>query len=297
MRLDATEPTEDMQEPTCPSCESTSVRTKVNDMDQAVFTCRKCGLSFGVFKGNSPPFSFDNYWWTAKLTQKFSQYVECAEYSLRHKLAVLKQLGAGTASVRSMLDVGCGNGAFLAAGERLGIASQGTDLDRENVRFAQEHGFNAHHCDLQKFDPQVQFDFIHIKGTLHLVPNPRILMRRVAELVSPGGYLYIDSIHQDGLASCSRKLLAKLGRGSRYGQIHPPIWHTAYTKRSMTFLLQRGGFVPLKYLTFSRGNRRYYPVLSPVGALSVIGPLLDPFGLGGDIGCYARRSVAAEFKR
>jgi 2-polyprenyl-3-methyl-5-hydroxy-6-metoxy-1,4-benzoquinol methylase len=78
--------------------------------------------------------SFNNYSWTKDWTKDFPLHIEKAVYSLARKVEIIKNLCG--VSVGSMLDIGCGNGAFLAAAKQLGIQAEGIDIDLEHIAFA-----------------------------------------------------------------------------------------------------------------------------------------------------------------
>jgi SAM-dependent methyltransferase len=271
----------------CPSCGHANVAQKLKTPTYDAFLCRHCGLAFA--SGLQPEGSqFHDYWWTKEFTDSFDAYVGQARDSLEEKLNRAKLLAPSAPPFRSMLDVGCGNGAYLAAGDAIGLMSMGTDLDSTGVSFAKSRGLRAFEGPIEKYEPACTFDFIHVKGTLHLVSDVSGFASRLAELTNSRGILYIDSIHQDGLGSAFRKLTSRSGKSPRYGQLHPPYCNRAFNRRSLRFLLKKAGYAPLSLFTFSRGDKVYYPAPSGTFRNPLVLRMLDIFGIGGLLGCYAQ---------
>ena len=188
-----------------------------------------------------------------------------------------------------MLDIGCGNGAFLAAAAELGIEAEGIDLDANHIRFAQAQGLNASHCEIGDYQPGRPCDLIHVKESFHLVTRPKEFIETIAELASDKTVVYLDSTHADGLASRYRRWIV---RPPRYGQLYPPLHNRTFNRRSLTHILESAGFEVLELLTFNRGDPNYCPAMKFTFRQYTANPLLDLFFLGGFIGCYAMKKRA-----
>ena len=270
----------------CPVCKKDRPKEKIVFSEYAVFACSECGLSFGVPKIPVTISSFNNYPWTREWTENYPKHLEKARYSLAGKLEIISRLSGK--SVSSMLDVGCGNGAFLAAAEKLKIYSEGTDIDSEHVRFAKAQGLRAFLCDISEYDTDRQFDFIHIKESFHLVTNTKEFVERVASLMHEESILYLDSTHADGLAACFRKLFVK---PPRYGQLYPPLHNRTFNRKSLTYVMEKAGLRILKFVNFNKGDPLYCPSRHFSVRRHTINPLLDTFFLGGFIGCFAKKGA------
>jgi 2-polyprenyl-3-methyl-5-hydroxy-6-metoxy-1,4-benzoquinol methylase len=265
---------------------SIRVKVQISFPGYVVYVCPECGMSFGVPDVPVTKASFDGYSWTKRWTSDFPKHVRSAERSLTGKIATIAKISANP--VRSMLDIGCGNGAALAAAEHMGIDAEGMDIDVEHVRFAQSHGLRAFHADIGEHQPGMRYDLIHIKETLHLITDTRHFIQKVATLMDGNTVLYLDSTHGDGLASRYRKHIV---RPPRYGQLYPPLHNRTFNRKSMTCLLESAGLRILRFVTFNKGNHTYCPTPYFNSRQYMINPLLDLFFLGGFIGCYARKEI------
>ena len=268
----------------CPSCVGDRVDQRIAFPDYVVFICSACGLSFGVPKLPVTVSAFDNYAWTRPLTRTFPSYIEKMSFSLRKKLGIISALT--NRSVNSILDIGCGNGAFLAAASRAGIYAEGIDVDKEHVGFAKAQGLRVFHGEISDFQSNGKYDFVHVAQCLHLVSDTKRFIAAVSGLMNRNGVLYVDSTHADGVASCYRKLFVT---PPRYGQLYPPVHNRAFNRKSMSYALENADLRIKKFVTFSSGN----PVYCPTGHFSIrqrtVNPLLDVLSLGGFIGCYATK--------
>jgi len=93
------------------------------------------------------------------------------------------------------LDVGCGNGRYLASLVALGWRVQGVDTSPEAARSAMEaYGIPVHVGSLESapFDRN-SVDFIHMRHVIEHCEDPLGTLRRAFELLRPGGWLYVET--------------------------------------------------------------------------------------------------------
>ena len=93
-----------------------------------------------------------------------------------------------------MLDVGCSGGFFLSAFNSE-FEKHGLEIDPSAVRYARAHfpwGGNVRLGDLlsSPYD-HGSFDVILMRGTIEHVPDPVAVLKRMSDLLSPGGYFYV----------------------------------------------------------------------------------------------------------
>lgn len=98
-----------------------------------------------------------------------------------------------------LLDVGCGNGAFLDQMQQRGWHVEGTDFD---LKAAQEtsarYGFNVQVGDLAHIGyPAAQFDAITLKHVIEHVPNPIALLQECWRILRPKGRLVVITPNVD----------------------------------------------------------------------------------------------------
>jgi SAM-dependent methyltransferase len=101
-----------------------------------------------------------------------------------------------------LLDVGCGNGQFLASMRSLGWDVHGIDIDPAGARVAREHfGLPVHLGPLEASGfPDACFDAVTLHHAIEHVPNPIGTLRECHRLLSPGGRLVVVTPNIESLA-------------------------------------------------------------------------------------------------
>lgn len=138
-----------------------------------------------------------------------------------------------------LLEVGCGNGAFLAAVAevRPDVRTSGIDIVDLGIRGIP--GFEFHLGQLEDLDlgPR-RFDAIYASNLIEHVPDPRRFLARCRELLAPGGVLV--GVTPDHL-SLDRRLFGRFWAG-----YHFPRHTFVFDHRNLRLLLSGCGFEPLR---------------------------------------------------
>jgi len=134
-----------------------------------------------------------------------------------------------------LLDLGCGNGEFVARMREAGWEAEGLEVDAQAVRFAREAGLAVRHEALTEdtFPPE-RFDAITLSHVIEHLHDPAETLRICRRILCPGGVLWIATPN-----------LGALGR-ERYGAdwlgLDPPRHLVLFTPESLRGLLERLGF-------------------------------------------------------
>ena len=92
----------------------------------------------------------------------------------------------------TLLDVGCGRGAFLRAAARRGWAAQGIDPSLDSIREAATVLKGCVFCTtLNDFDPPGIYEVVTMINVLDHLPDVRQAVTRAAALLQDGGFLYL----------------------------------------------------------------------------------------------------------
>lgn len=194
-------------------------------------------------------------------------------------------------AARSLLDVGCGNGDFLADAQSLGMKVRGVETALSAVNVARERGLECDSGGVASLaEISERFDVIRLFHVLEHLDEPLESLRTIARALSPGGVMIIEVPNADGI-------MARLCHEDWFPlEVPRHLW--AFGPRNLSLLLDQAGLVVrqlhhtsyahniyrgLRYLTDSRAKLDLSRTLSPKSMLSLcvsIGELIDQAKLG-----------------
>ena len=169
-------------------------------------------------------------------------------------------------SQRRILDIGCGGGLLTEALARHGAHVTGIDLAPAMVEVARLHAHESQLqidyqvCSAEQFVPisRAPFDVITCMELIEHVPSPAQLLQAAAQLLRPGGHLFISTINRNLrsflLAIVGAEYVLKLiPRGTHeYARLLRPA-ELANLARAQQLALQN--LSGLEYNPFSRSAR------------------------------------------
>jgi len=220
----------------CPACGATC-RAAINVGSHQLFECTACGCwsSDALARNASTSFAAENYF-----DNPAADRPRWADLVRR----------AGSPPPRTVLDVGCGNGAFLAflAAALPGAAATGIELDdaRAAEARAAHPGATVIAGDALREVERLtgQFDLITLWDVFEHVPAPGLLLKALARRLAPGGRLFIQTIHEasvlPAIGRWSYRLTGGLVRGlaRRTHEAHHLVF---FTRAGLDALAVRSG--------------------------------------------------------
>jgi SAM-dependent methyltransferase len=159
-----------------------------------------------------------------------------------------------------LLDVGCGDGAFLAQMAELGWRAQGIDPDPAAVARAREAGLDVTQGTLTDLDTDEHpgaYDAITLSHVVEHLHDPAGDVRRIERLLRPGGLLWIGTPNLEALS------LRRFGPDWR--GLEPPRHLTIFTRASLERLLRDAGLEPLPP---APSSPRAWPMFSESAAIA-----------------------------
>jgi 2-polyprenyl-3-methyl-5-hydroxy-6-metoxy-1,4-benzoquinol methylase len=200
--------------------------------------CTECGFIFAnpvptreVLHAfyNSPFYS--NYRHLEERRISRDRYYSISMYTEMSRLA--GWLGEDKAA--SILDYGCGPGAFLAyLRDKFGFSHvEGLEINKDSIEIAKRNfdlNLASHADQLQR----ANYDFVLLLEVIEHVPLPDAFLRDIAAFVKPGGRILITTPAVDNV----------LGRflPSHCPHFTAPSHVSLFTKRALTRILERLGF-------------------------------------------------------
>ena len=148
-----------------------------------------------------------------------------------------------------LLDVGCGNGRFLAQMRKLGWEVVGVEPDPEAVRIAKERfGLEVFQGTLEEAGfPDNSFDAITMNHVIEHVPDPIRLLAECRRVLKPGGKLVVVT---PNIWSLGRRLFGEHWRGWEV-----PRHLFLFSPKSLRTCAERAGLVVQNLRTTSKGAR------------------------------------------
>ena len=263
----------------CPLCRLPPRPFAVDFQGFRLARCAGCGLEF-----QSPRPVFDHLA-TAVYGASYHPAAHGAvdpvrrRHYLRQLAGLRRHLPAGR---RTLLDVGCGAGAFLRLAGRCGWRVDGTDIRLTDA--ARRTGVRLWEGQLPhiRFDG-ARFDGVRFNHVLEHTQDPLAELRRARGLVSAGGALLVGVPNLAGLSlrlkSWQSRCRLKRRRWKHYGALHH-LWF--FTPATLARLVAEAGFEVLRYET---------PVIERPGRpgwlSALVRPPLEAVRAGGIVDLYA----------
>lgn len=150
-----------------------------------------------------------------------------------------------------ILDIGCGNGGFLLQMKSLGFTVEGTEWSAQSAaRVPHETGITVHVGDLLSLDlPRNSFDLITLWHVFEHLRDPRKVMERIDELLSPVGTLILSLPNADSWQAHSFR--------THWFHHDPPRHLFAFGRNALTKLLEFSGFDVVAFHSFSMEQNPY----------------------------------------
>lgn len=136
---------------------------------------------------------------------------------------------------QTLLDVGCGNGAFLEIANALGWDAVGIEPDPKAVEASRKRGVKVRQGDIRALDGQAErYDVITMNHVIEHVHAPAVLLEACFRLLKTGGLLWINT---PNLGSAGHSLYGPYWRG-----LEPPRHLILFTWNSLELILTTVGF-------------------------------------------------------
>jgi len=138
-----------------------------------------------------------------------------------------------------LLDVGCGNCAFLEVAKSSGWCVFGVDPDEKAIAHGLNHGINVKHGGIEQFDGKESlFDVITINHVIEHVHDPMALLNACYRLLKPSGQLWLETPNVDSFGHYDYM--------ENWRGLEPPRHLVLFNLSSLTRALVDTGFTAIK---------------------------------------------------
>jgi 2-polyprenyl-3-methyl-5-hydroxy-6-metoxy-1,4-benzoquinol methylase len=150
-------------------------------------------------------------------------------------------------SINNWIDFGCSYGHFLQFLTEKGITCTGIEIDDGTRGLASENGLIVYKT-LQELPQSSTFQIISLIDSLYFSLTPKLLLQSLHRILDDRGLIIIRLTNRNWLAKI-RKRISGSDLGYSLGDAT-----ISYSKRSITYLLEKTGFEILKITHTEKGK-------------------------------------------
>lgn len=218
----------------CPAChEERWTEVAPEDSSYTLHRCQRCG-TYRIHPDKvAPELLYRDYYGGAD-AKRLTGIFDVIWRSRRQQKAA--RILAGVPAGARVLDVGCERGELLNVLKEAGCQVAGTQLSQGAADYAREHfGIDVFVGELQDAPFEAgSFDVILMINVLEHLPDPESYLRRVSELLKPGGVSWVEVPNAGSFtAALSEK---------RWLHHDPPHHYWGFTLPGLRTMLDRHGF-------------------------------------------------------
>jgi len=204
-----------------------------------VVRCRRCGLVYlsymlkeGILEEIYESSESVDFWIEVLIAQEqqdFEKFTEILEEIERY------------ANKGELLDVGCGIGYFMKIAVDRGWMAGGIELNERAIKTGRErYGIKMTKAKIEEIEDQNRYDVVTLLDLIEHIPRPSEMLKECHRVIKPGGVLAVLTPNVESL------VCRILHEGcSTFGKNHLQY----YSKETLTRILEKSGFQPLKFRT------------------------------------------------
>ena len=194
-------------------------------------------------------FNYDNYKTFDDNLGNYENYVREAMRILRFKFNMINEIP------RNFLDIGCSEGVFVEAYDRLTESKNGYGIEiaLPKIERARNRKLNVYGFDDM---PDIVFDFVFLRHVIEHIVNPIEYLRMVSKLVAPGGILWIETPNQECFDNAFKGNRIKDDRFVR--DLYPPTHICGFCKKTLEHVAAELDMKLEKNLTHDVRNTNWY---------------------------------------
>jgi 2-polyprenyl-3-methyl-5-hydroxy-6-metoxy-1,4-benzoquinol methylase len=234
-----------LEERACPVCGAQDQTPLFRKEGYQFVTCGKCSLIFVApslkMEHLRELYAHQSYSDIVKALMDESNVYRRERFG-SERVAIINKWSPQAAGPRRLLDVGCATGFFLEAAKAAGWDVYGVEANPYAVDYARKNGLDVRNEMIEDttFAPGT-FDAITLFEVIEHVHEPMAILRKVRDLLRPGGVAYVYTPNFD----CAERLI--MGQEAHF------IWgsnHLQYfTPETMATAFQRAGYEVLHWET------------------------------------------------
>lgn len=251
--------------PHCPSCKTSSRKKKYQLKESVLYECLDCRLRYldPCLDPASMKKAYESDQSLAALHNFHEGYYDYGDLQtpsrtlsdFKRGLGILEDLRPQKGTV---LDVGFGNGLFLAAARERGWDVRGIDSSLVNGQTAKrKFGLDLELSGFEDYDPCETFDVISFWDVIEHLPDPGTALQKASRLLKPGGLVLIAVPNDYSLLAQLAGFFYRLGIQRTVNKIYFLEHVTYYGPNTLRKLLETNGFFLRNQFTTSTDLAKY----------------------------------------
>lgn len=246
-----------------------------NDID--IHVCPDCGCIMANVDFYQDQYETDTYYTMSRKTELAIEN----EWGFRWRY-ILKKI-AEIGGRPSLLDVGAGNGYFVAlAAKEFSLDASGLEVSKEEIKFAKDI-LNVQLIEEDVSQHCLTYDVVTCFNVLEHVADPQLFLSALIKRMKPAGHLVLSTPNP----GCIHRRVKGL---KNWDMVAPPHHINLFTKKSLNMLVARENLTLIDYQTLST----YIKFIRKFDNNNLVlrklfFDLLKVFGLGADHFLIARK--------
>jgi len=154
----------------------------------------------------------------------------------------------------SFLDIGCGGGSLLYFAEKDGWTVKGLEISPGYTDYVKEKlNVEVVTTDFLKYEStDEQFDLVSLRHVLEHLPDSRLAMNKISDLLKPGGFGHFEFPNINSITHRLNRFLTRIRLAyKKYDESYKPGHCNEFCKKSFLYLLNITGFELIRWETYS----------------------------------------------
>jgi len=273
----------------CPVCGSRVNRAEHRQKEKSYFRCSKCGIAYlETFSGETTRYEKEYFFeeYRKQYGRTYLDDFERIRVFAKERLAELGKLSPGLTG-KTILDVGCAYGPFLAEAGARGLFPYGVDVAEDAVEYVGNVlAIPAWRGDFLAFDPEEAFgvegfDIVTLWYVIEHFRDLDAALRKISGILRSGGILALSTPNGKGISG--RRKGGDFYRNSPND--HFSVWDPASAKS----LLEKYGFIVKRVRVTGHHPERFPDGISKIVGERIRGMLSRALCLGDTFEAYAEK--------
>ena len=184
----------------CPLCRSSEKEELLRKGSSALVGCQGCNLRYMTRQPRDLNDVYNDQQYTLSTKEYDKEHFEYRKSRFGKERVAFLEKHCGCLKEKKILDIGCGNGFFLAAVSEVCDHCVGSEFSTEIRRQARKNTGVPVYGELLAEFPERDFDIVTAFNVVEHVPAPLDFGRDIMQLLKPDGYVYVYTPNYDSLS-------------------------------------------------------------------------------------------------